>query len=110
MAAGMYFWISSIVLVKRAFTARQLVQSGVYSVSRNPMYAGFIVFIVPGIAFVFNNMFLLLISVAMFIAFKIRVRQEEEFLQKEFGHEFERYMEKVPQLIPFVRICKGKGG
>ncbi len=68
------------------------------------MYAGFIVFIIPGLALAMNEMLLFIISIAMFAAFKLRIGREEEFLAKEFGSEFEQYRKSVPQLIPFVRL------
>jgi protein-S-isoprenylcysteine O-methyltransferase Ste14 len=101
---GGYFWISSAILVKRVFESRSLVQTGVYGLSRNPMYAGFIVFIIPGLALMLNNLLLIAVSVAMFIVFKLRIGREESFLSKEFGVEYERYRTMVPQLIPFVRL------
>jgi protein-S-isoprenylcysteine O-methyltransferase Ste14 len=101
---GVYFWFSAAVLVKRAFESRQLVKRGVYAVSRNPMYAGFIVFIIPGLALVLNQLDLIVISIAMFVAFKVRIIQEEEFLKNEFGPEFEAYRESIPQLVPFIRL------
>ena len=104
LVVGVYFWISSAALVRRAFDSRQLVRRGVYGVSRNPMYAGFIVFIIPGLALAMNEMLLFIISIAMFAAFKLRIGREEEFLAKEFGSEFEQYRKSVPQLIPFVRL------
>lgn len=104
LIVGVYFWISSAILVKRAFESRRLVQTGVYGLSRNPMYAGFIVFIIPGLALVVNNMLLIAVSVAMFIVFKLRIGREESFLSEEFGVEYERYRTMVPQLIPFVRL------
>jgi len=109
LIVGVYFWISSAILVKRAFESRRLVQKGVYGLSRNPMYAGFIVFIIPGLALVLNNMLLITISVAMFVTFKLRIGREERFLSKEFGVEYERYRRKVPQLIPFVRLSRTQG-
>jgi protein-S-isoprenylcysteine O-methyltransferase Ste14 len=101
---GIYFWISSAILVKLAFKSRCLVQTGVYGLSRNPMYAGFIVFIIPGLALILNNMLLIAVSVAMFVVFKLRIGLEESFLLKEFGIQYERYRTMVPQLIPFVRL------
>jgi protein-S-isoprenylcysteine O-methyltransferase Ste14 len=83
----MYFWIASVILVKRAFVSHRLVQTGVYGLSRNPMYAGFIVFVIPDLALFTNNLLLLVTSVLMFIAFKMRIGREEEFLVKEFGVE-----------------------
>jgi len=70
------------------------------------MYAGFIVFIVPGLALILNNMLLIGVSMAMFVVFKLRIGVEENILLKEFGVEYERYRTTVPQLIPFIRLRK----
>ena len=103
-AIGVCFWLSSVVLISRAFQSHRLETSGVYRLSRNPMYAAFIIFIVPGIAFTCNNLLIFVVSLAMFVAFKLRIGKEEEFLQQEFGAEFQQYARKVAQLIPFVRV------
>ena len=103
-AIGIYFWISSALLISKAFPSHKLEISGVYRFSRNPLYAAFIVFIVPGIAFICNDLLILTASLTMFAAFKLRIGQEEEFLRKEFGEEFQQYAQKVAQLIPFVKV------
>jgi protein-S-isoprenylcysteine O-methyltransferase Ste14 len=103
VAVGTYFWLSSVVLIKRAFDSHRLITKGVYRLTRNPLYASFIVFIIPGLAFMENNLSLLVTSVTMFVAFKLRIRREEEFLEKQFGMEFEHYKKSVAQLIPFTR-------
>ena len=102
IATGVYFWLSSAMLVLRAFKAHRLETAGVFGLSRNPLYAAFIVFIIPGIGFVTNNLLILLISVAMFATFKMRIGKEEEFLEKEFGDQFRQYVREVSQLIPFL--------
>jgi len=104
MIVGGVFWISSGVLVKRAFGAHHLVTSGIFRVSRNPMYAGFILFLIPGLALILNDIMLIIISVVMFVAFKAGIDREESFLAKEFGEEYERYRRSVPQLVPFVHV------
>ena len=104
LVTGTHFWICSVALVKRAFASRQLVKTGVYGLSRHPMYAAFIVFIIPGLALASNHLLLLFISALMFIAFKMLIGKEEEFLAKEFGVEFEDYRKNVPQLIPFIHV------
>ncbi len=101
---GVWFWVSSLVLIKRAFKDHRLETSGVYRMSRNPLYAAFIVFIVPGIAFITNNLLVLFVSFCMFVCFKMLIAKEEEFLREEFGDEFEAYSCKVAQLIPFIRL------
>ncbi len=102
MIIGVFFWLSAGLTVKRAFEARTLVTKGVFSVSRNPMYAGFILFIFPGLALALNDLLIIIISVALYVAFKARIGREEEFLLREFGEEYEHYRESVPQLVPFV--------
>ncbi len=104
MAVGVFFWISAGLLVKRAFEAHQMTRAGVFGFCRNPMYAGFILFILPGVALVLNNLLLLTVPVAMCIAFKARIRREEEFLAREFGEEYEQYRKSVPQLMPFKHL------
>lgn len=100
---GVYFWFSSALRIKRGFPAHRLMTDGVYRYSRNPMYAGFIIFLVPAIAFVFNKPLLLSASITMFIAFKRRISKEEAFLAEKFGEDYRQYAAKVPQLIPFVK-------
>jgi protein-S-isoprenylcysteine O-methyltransferase Ste14 len=104
LVIGLWFWSSSAVLIKKAFGSHRLETSGVYRLSRNPMYAGFIVFIIPGIAFVTGNLLIVFVSVLMFVCFKFLIKREEEFLRREFGNEFEIYSRKVAQLIPFIKI------
>jgi protein-S-isoprenylcysteine O-methyltransferase Ste14 len=104
IAVGLYFWISSALLISKAFRSHRLETSGVYRLSRNPLYAAFIVFIVPGIAFLCNDLFICATSLAMFAAFKLRIGKEEDFLKKEFGEIFQQYAQKVAQLIPFIKI------
>lgn len=101
---GLIFWLSSAVLVKKAFGSRKLATSGVFRFSRNPMYAAFIVFIVPGLSFILNDLVLLIPSLTMYVAFKLRVEREEDYLSNEFGEQYKRYCNSVPQLIPFIKV------
>jgi protein-S-isoprenylcysteine O-methyltransferase Ste14 len=103
-ATGVYFWLSSALLVKRAFQSHRLETTGVYRLCRNPLYAAFIVFIVPGLSFLLNDLLLLTASIMMFVAFKLRIGKEEDFLLKEFGADYQRYAREVAQLIPFVKL------
>ncbi len=99
---GLIFWIGSALVIERAFKAHQLATGGVYRFSRNPLYAAFIVFIVPGIALILNEFLLLIVSAAMYTIFALRIGAEEEYLKREFGEEYERYANRVKRLIPFI--------
>ena len=101
---GVIFWISSVIQVKRAYESHVLETKGVYRFSRNPLYAAFIVFIIPAFAFLNDNLLLLMVSVIMFCVFKSQIKKEENFLSKEFGQDYRQYANEVPQLIPFLWI------
>ena len=103
-AFGLWFWFFSIIQIRRAFESHHLETNGVYSYSRNPMYSAFIVFIVPGLAFMTNNFLIILISICMFICFKLLIGKEEKYLQQEYGAEYEEYSSRVAQLIPFIHV------
>lgn len=104
LLVGIYFWIASALQVKRAFATHQLAQSGVYALSRNPMYAGFILFIIPGLALISNHLLLLAVSLSILLVFKMRVGKEEEYLRKEFGEAYRNYQKRVPQLTPLIQF------
>jgi protein-S-isoprenylcysteine O-methyltransferase Ste14 len=104
IVVGLLFYISSARLLFRAFPAHRLETSGAFRFTRNPLYAAFILLIVPGIAFLTNNLLVLLVSIVLFVVFKRTIGREEEYLRREFGREFEEYCHKVPQLVPFIKV------
>jgi protein-S-isoprenylcysteine O-methyltransferase Ste14 len=103
-AIGLWFWSGSVVLVIRGHRSHKLMTAGVYRYSRNPMYAAFIIFLVPAVSLVSGDLLILLVSVIMYVAFKLLIRKEETFLKREYGEDFECYARQVAQLIPFVRV------
>jgi len=102
-AAGACLWLSSGIRLKKAFPAHRLETSGAFRLTRNPLYAAFIVFMAPGAALVFDNLLLLAPPLAMFVAFKLKIGEEEGYLLREFGEEYLQYEREVPQLVPFIR-------
>lgn len=100
--AGLYFWLAAVWLITTRFKSGILITVGVYRIVRNPMYAGFIVFIVPGISLILNNPLIILSSTVMMLVFRMSVHKEEQYLKQQFGAAYQEYMSKVKQIIPFV--------
>jgi pimeloyl-ACP methyl ester carboxylesterase/protein-S-isoprenylcysteine O-methyltransferase Ste14 len=76
---------------------RQLVVSGPYAFSRNPMYVG-VLLILIGWAVGFHSLKLLVYAVIVLVAFHLRVRLGEEPWLKETYHEkWNRYAAHVPR-------------
>ena len=99
---GVYFWLDSVRLITARFKSGVLITEGVYRLVRNPMYTGFIVFIVPGISLLLNNPLIILSSIVMLLVFKMSIYKEEQYLKQQFGVAYQDYVSKVKQIIPFI--------
>lgn len=78
---------------------RALVTSGLYRLTRNPMYVG-ILSILVGTSFFWNSAEVLIYAGMMAIAFHLRVvYYEEPTLERSFGDSYRRYREVVPRWL-----------
>lgn len=71
-----------------------LVRSGVFGISRNPIFLG-MQFTLLGFFLIVPNSLTLLILVLGFVLMQIQVRLEEEFLGKTHGAEYENFRQQV---------------
>ena len=71
-----------------------LVRSGVFGVSRNPIFLGMIITLF-GLFLVLTNAFTLLIFVLGFVLIQIQVRLEEEFLTNMHEIDYREYRQSV---------------
>jgi protein-S-isoprenylcysteine O-methyltransferase Ste14 len=72
----------------------ELVTSGIFSISRNPIFLGIMVANI-GLFLVLPNAFTLLIVSLSTISINTQIRLEEEFLKNEFGDDYKVYQSKV---------------
>jgi len=79
--------------------AEKIVTRGVYSIVRHPQYLGGLLSHI-GISFLLSAWYSLLSTPLMVVFVFLISRKEEEELIREFGKEYEDYMEKVPMWIP----------
>lgn len=92
--------IAGVIAFRRAKTtvnptrpdsSSTLVNSGIYQLTRNPMYLGLALFLL-GFGVLLNNLFaMLLVPVFMIYMTVFQIRPEENALLKLFGEEFEQY-------------------
>lgn len=77
-----------------------LVQSGPYSLARNPLY-GFTLVGTIGIGLQFGGVtFALLGLLIVSVVFMAVVRQEERYLLAAYAQEYRDYMNRVPRFLP----------
>ncbi|MEI8112782.1 MAG: isoprenylcysteine carboxylmethyltransferase family protein [Bacteroidia bacterium] len=72
----------------------ELRTSGIYRISRNPMYASFI-FLNTATFLYLPSIFLLIVMLYGMIVHHFIILGEEKYLKGEFGDEFEKYKSKV---------------
>lgn len=72
-----------------------LMTDGLYKIFRNPMYAAYLVLIIPGISLLFNSWLALTTIIFNYILFSILIKQEYKYLHDKFGKEYEDYLAKV---------------
>jgi protein-S-isoprenylcysteine O-methyltransferase Ste14 len=72
-----------------------LVVSGVYALTRNPMYLGFLLVLVGLAIFLSNALAFLLLPVFIFYMNRFQIAPEERALTSRFGQEFVAYKSRV---------------
>jgi methanethiol S-methyltransferase len=92
--------------VRSIFTpvpASELKVNGIHRFVRHPLYSGTILF-VWGLFFVFPFLNNIIAAVLLTLYVLVGISFEEKKLIKEFGKEYEGYIQKVPMLIPRFKI------
>lgn len=79
-------------------TKTELIESGLFSISRNPIFLGMILSLL-GLFFSTPNAFTMLFFILGYVLIQIQIRLEEEFLLKEHGEKYLNYSKKVRRLI-----------
>jgi len=79
----------------RSFNKEKLMTDGLYQIFRDPMYASYLIFIIPGISLLFNSWLALTTIILNYILYLVFIRQEHKFLEDKFGDEYKNYLQKV---------------
>jgi len=104
IAAGSFFSLSGVLAFRAAHTtvnplkpetASSLVKSGIYKVSRNPMYVGFALFLFSWALYL--GSFWSIAGVLGFVLYinRFQIIPEERAMTALFGREFEAYKKTV---------------
>jgi protein-S-isoprenylcysteine O-methyltransferase Ste14 len=74
---------------------KQLITSGPYRFSRNPLYIGGNLFVFLGAVLILGSPSGILLTAINLVAVDLMIRREEKQLQREFGEEWTQYTHKV---------------
>lgn len=76
-----------------------LVSSGIYSISRNPMYLGMLILLVFYGLFLGNGLVFLILPIFVWYMNSFQIKPEEEMMNQLFGDEYKDYQKKVRRWI-----------
>ena len=77
----------------------EIISSGVYTVSRNPMYVGMSLLLAGiGIGWA-NGWLLVLLPPLWFVIYRTAIRHEEAYLERKFGDRYLAYKRSVRRWI-----------
>jgi protein-S-isoprenylcysteine O-methyltransferase Ste14 len=95
IAFGLFMLVYSGLGVLHAFRTQRLLTRGFFAVFPNPMYAAYILAIVPGLALVLDSWLVLTGSVVLYALFRALVPAEDRWLKEQFGAQYEEYRQRV---------------
>ena len=111
----LFLGIPLLIWAARTFTAGfnkgDLVVHGLFSWVRNPIYAIWIFFLIPGIALLCASWLLLLTPLVTYLGFTRLIRAEERYLAKRFGQRYLDYKARTHAIWPFSTLiwrCREK--
>ena len=97
---GIPLFIVSGKMVHGHINEGRLCTTGVYAYFRHPLYAAWVVLIVPGVVVLTGSVIATSWPVLLYILFKIFTVEEEEYLKEKFGNEYLRYEKEVNSIFP----------
>ena len=79
-------------------TPGSLVTGGIFAITRNPIYVGFILFLL-GIFLLNGTWFFLIFTLLAVVAIHFQILREEEFLRKHYGQSYEEYCKRAARYL-----------
>lgn len=98
---GLVLYFSTLPILLRGIKETKLITNGAYSLCCNPLYASFLLLIIPGVSLMMNSWLVMTTTITGYIVFKIVIKREYMEMEKFFGDEYKKYREATPEFFPF---------
>ncbi len=103
LAIGVAWYAVAVRTVYQAYQEERLVTGGVYALCRHPIYAAWVLLILPALGLFLNSWLLLSTAAVMYVLTRIHVRREEADLEARFGDRYRDYKRRTNAIFPTLR-------
>jgi protein-S-isoprenylcysteine O-methyltransferase Ste14 len=79
----------------KSFNNNLLMKDGLFKIFRNPMYAAYLLFIIPGLSLILNSWLVLTTIILNYLIFSAVIKGEYKYLEEKFGEEYKGYLKTV---------------
>lgn len=105
---GFCLFLYNALTIDKYFNNKKLRTTGLYGYVRNPIYASWIVLIIPGIVLYWGSIPGLMIPFVSYFIHYMLISKEDNYLLGLFGTEYVQYRLKVNSIIPKIIKSKNK--
>jgi protein-S-isoprenylcysteine O-methyltransferase Ste14 len=99
LLVGVVVRVMAFKEIRCTYRIKNLVRSGIYSKTRNPVYLAFML-ITAGIALLSRGLLALAWALVSVAVLYYLAKKEENDLEKTFGDEYMKYKKRVPMFLP----------
>lgn len=108
---GLGVYAVSLHALNEGFRKGVLVTKGPFAAVRHPIYAAWILLVIPAAGLLLESWLLLTTPVIAYLAFKTVIGKEDRALGSQFGDVYRQYRSKTPELFPrFARRGPQRAG
>lgn len=101
---GTCVFVPLALTIGKHFKDGTLRTKGAYSVVRHPIYASWVLLIIPGAVIWWGCSIGLTVPVVSYLAFRRYIGEEDEYLFDKFGAEFDDYRHNTNAIFPRIRF------
>ncbi|MCK5806228.1 MAG: isoprenylcysteine carboxylmethyltransferase family protein [Lentisphaeria bacterium] len=105
LVAGVCMYVWSLAILKPALRERRVASTGPFACVQHPLYASWILLLVPGTALLCHSWLVLTASGVGYVFFRLLISREEMALLAAHGEAYREYASTRGRLVPRMGTC-----
>jgi protein-S-isoprenylcysteine O-methyltransferase Ste14 len=101
-----FIWAQAVFLL--GWHKDQLVTTGPFRLCRHPMYAAWILIMLPAVGLIAHSWLVMANVAVVYVAFKLLIPREDRKLEAAFASDYLAYRSQTHELLPWLRPKVGR--